>query len=111
VVKIPDWLIDVDWNTDKTEPSVFSNLYGLNHKIYGFKKDGNSYTKDKFFQSDRFEVMVKNSEDYFLIKDKSILEYLQHPCMSIDDFVRDYCRIWDGDVLVKKRDLQKLFGS
>lgn len=109
VIKIPDWLIDDTWDFNIVGPRVFSNLICADNKVFGFENNGTLYMKPDYFKSNKFELVVKNSEDYFLIKDKNILKYFQSPCMNIDQFIQRYCKIWNTDILVKKRDLQYLF--
>jgi len=111
VVKIPDWLININWNTETIKPKIFSNLYCKGQKVFGFENDGACYTKNEYYKSEHFELVIKNSEDYFMLKNIDLLRYFQHPCMSIDDFVKDYCQVWDGVLLVKKRDLQRFYGN
>jgi hypothetical protein len=111
VIKIPDWFADTTWNVQTTAPHVISNMKGQGQLLYGFKGDGDCFSKVSFFEFTNYEIVVKTSEDYLWIEGPEFLDGFANPCMSYQDFFDEYARAYAGHYLLKKRDMQQLFMS
>ncbi len=109
VIKIPDWYFNSEWDIATTRPDVVSNIRAPNQLLYGFRANGDCFSKISYFEFEHLEVVVKTSEDYLWIGGPDFLAPFPSFCLSHEAFFAQYARSFAGNYLLKKRDLHHLF--